>query len=147
MNLLSFLLGDFYISKSAVINGNISSEKNGNIAGVVNGDVTVRGKLTVEKNGALNGDVNAKEIVVKGKIKGNIYCEGKLYACKNAELHGNIFALEAIIDKESRVKGAISQIRQKSGAGEMQLQEEIAETNIAAIANKLVPDEPPQNWF
>lgn len=147
MNLLFFLRGDFYISKPSVISGNITSAKNGSLAGTVNGDITIRGKLTIEKTGTLNGDVYAKEIVVKGLVKGNIYCEGKVYACKNAEINGNIIAREAMIDKESKVKGAISQIRRKKTETESVPEEELAETNMTAIANKLMPDDPPQNWF
>jgi cytoskeletal protein CcmA (bactofilin family) len=148
MKLLFFQPDSFYISKYTVINGNISADRNGNIDGVINGDITIKGELTVERNGILNGDVHAKKIVVKGVIKGNVYCEGKVYACKNAEVHGNIFAEEAIIDKESLIKGAVTQIHQKTNANDdAKQQEQILETNIAVIVNKSLPDDPPQNWF
>lgn len=141
--------GGFYISKHTTVNGNISSDRSGSIAGTVNGDVTINGMLTVEKGAILNGDLYAKNIVVKGVIKGNVYSEGKVYACKNSEVHGNIFAREAIIDKESLVKGALAQIQQRSIADEDAGQEEesLAETNIAALAHKLLPDDPPESWF
>ncbi len=140
----------FYISRQTIISGNISSDGDGNIAGVVNGDITIRKTLTVEKSGLLNGDVYARKVIVKGIIKGNVYCEEKIYTLKNAEVHGNIFAREATIDKESIVKGSISQIRQKTNLTEdeeAEKAEAILETNMAALANKLIPEERQENWF
>ncbi|MFT4153103.1 bactofilin family protein [Parafilimonas sp.] len=140
----------FYISKNTTINGNISAEDDGKIAGTVNGDIIANNTLTIGRNGILNGNAYAKKIVVKGMVKGNLYCEEKVYAHKNAEVHGNIFAREAIIHKGSIIKGAISQVHQKADAPENAAagkKEEPPETNMAVIAARLTPEEPPQTWF
>ena len=50
MNLLFFFMPGFYISKRTVINGNISTNENGRIDGIVNGDIESRAHLTIQKN-------------------------------------------------------------------------------------------------
>jgi cytoskeletal protein CcmA (bactofilin family) len=146
MNLLMLLKPHFYISKGTTVNGSISSDNSGSVNGTVNGDVTAHAQLTIERNGIINGDVLAKNVVVKGKIKGNIYCNGKVLMSKNGEVHGHIYAGEATIDKESLLKGGMAQLHAKEG-DEITEQKEAAVEATAALANKPVVDETPQSWF
>jgi cytoskeletal protein CcmA (bactofilin family) len=147
MNLLMLLKPHFYISKGTTINGNISSDDSGSIDGIINGDVTVHAQLTVEKKGIINGEVLAKNVVVKGKVKGNIYCNGKVHMSKNGEVNGHIYAGEATIDKESVLKGAMAQLHGKEVEEITEQKEAAVEATAAILANKPVADETPQYWF
>ena len=124
MNLSLFFRSGFYISKRTVINGNISTNEYGRISGIINGDIESRAHLTIEKNGIINGDVYAKDILIRGKIKGNVQCSGKVYVAKQGEVHGNIYASEVIIDKESLLKGGMAQLHETDNVKIASLKEE-----------------------
>ncbi len=142
-----FFRRGFYIPYGIEVNGNFVSDKEGEIAGIINGDVQVKSKLTVEKNGVINGDVHVNDLTIKGRINGNIYCEGKVATLKDAVVSGNIFAAEVMIDKLSIVKGVFSHINPKSVNGIDA--ESVGTPNESAIliADKVLPEEPPQTWF
>jgi cytoskeletal protein CcmA (bactofilin family) len=154
MTRIPFINNGFYISPGMVIDGNITSEVTGVIAGIVNGDVQVKSKLVVEKTGEVNGHIKSKSLLLKGTIKGNIYCEGKVCAEKNAVVTGNIFAAESIIDKDSIIKGVITQLntqgpaKSQTSAKYLQAEKETKNNTPAIIVSEQIkPEEPPQNWF
>jgi len=147
MNLLMLLKPHFYISRGTTVNGSISSDDSASIDGTINGDITSHAQVTIEKNGIINGDVLAKNVVVKGKIKGNIYCNGKVLMSKNGEVHGHIYAGEATIDKESWLKGGMAQLHAKEADEITEQKEAAVEATAAALANKPIGDETPQSWF
>jgi cytoskeletal protein CcmA (bactofilin family) len=148
MNLLLFFMPGFYISKRTVVNGNISTNENGRIDGIVNGDIESRAHLTIQKNGIINGDVYARDLLVKGKIKGNVQCSGKVYVAKQAEVHGNIYASEVIIDKEGLFKGGMAQLHEKDNLKiSLQEEEQAIQTTASVLAEKPVVGETPQTWF
>jgi cytoskeletal protein CcmA (bactofilin family) len=147
MNLLLFLRPGFYISKDTVIYGNISVNGNGHIAGVVNGNINSKAYLTIEKQGMVNGDVFAKNILVKGMIKGNVQCNGKIYVSKKAEVHGNIHANEVVVDKEGLVKGRVAQLYETGNAETARKPEEEIIKIPSSVADEKPVDETPQTWF
>lgn len=112
MNLPSLLERKFYVPEETAVHGNIMSEIKGIIGGRVIGDINVNAALVIKKSGTVNGNIHAKNVLIKGKVNGNVYCEGRVHVYKNAEVDGNIFAAESIIDKESIVKGKLSQLHQ-----------------------------------
>jgi cytoskeletal protein CcmA (bactofilin family) len=145
MNLLFFLRPGFYISKDTVIHGNISSDSNGYIAGIVEGNVDLKAHLSIEKQGVVQGDVSAGDVLIKGKVKGNVQGNHKVYVSKNGEVDGNIYANEVVVDKEGVVRGRMAQLHEKGNtetAGD-----EIIKIPTTALDKKAVDDEAPQTWF
>lgn len=113
MNLPSFLFERrFYVPKETTVQGNIMSEIKGIIGGIIIGDMNINADIVIKRSGTVNGNIHAKNVLIKGKVNGNVYCEGRVHVYKNAEVDGNIFAAESIIDKESIVKGKLSQLHQ-----------------------------------
>ncbi len=138
----------FYIPAGIVVNGNFVSEKEGGIEGTINGDVQVNATLTIEKKGIINGELHAKDLIVKGHVNGNIYCEGRVCVLKDAAVEGDIFASECRIDKSSFVKGVISHINQKREPGNNAITGDASEgISFSLLQEKIVPEEPPQSWF
>lgn len=137
----------FYIPEGIEVNGNFVSEKEGGIAGIINGDVKIKARLTIEKKGVINGDLHAKDIIVKGKVNGNIFCEGRISTLKDAIVSGNIFAAEARIDKFSIVKGVIAHLNQKKNGSNTSMDNALQEDSMPEIPENIIPDEPPQSWF
>ena len=69
MRPLLLLNKGFYIPAGIVVTGSFVSEKEGGIEGSINGDVQVNAILTIEKKGVINGDVHAKDLIIKGQGK------------------------------------------------------------------------------
>lgn len=91
-----------------VITGTFSAGKSGNIAGTVNGDVFVKGKLTILKEAVIRGDITAVEVVVYGSIDGDVKCSGKMTVQSGARIKGNISTNEIHIEKNASVEGLIT---------------------------------------
>jgi len=148
MRPLLLLNKGFYIPAGIVVNGNFVSEKEGGIEGTINGDVEVKATLTLEKKGIINGDLHAKDLIIKGRVNGNIYCEGRVCVLRDAVVTGNIFASECRIDKLSIVKGLVSHINPKRETGNNMSNGNVAEEiSIPLVPANIVPEEPPQSWF
>lgn len=112
MNLPSLFERRFHVPKETTVQGNIMSEIKGIIGGIIIGDMNINADIVIKRSGTVNGNIHAKNVLIKGKVNGNVYCEGRVYVYKNAEVDGDIFATESIIDKESIVKGRLSQLHQ-----------------------------------
>lgn len=153
MRPLLLLNKGFYIPAGIVVNGNFVSEKEGGIEGTINGDVEVKDTLTLEKKGIINGDLHAKNLVIKGHVNGNIYCDGKVTVLKDAFVSGNIFAAESRVDKLSIVKGVISHLNFKRENADTTISGNTIADNFSEDISiplqheDMLPDEPPQNWF
>jgi cytoskeletal protein CcmA (bactofilin family) len=145
MNPLLFIKG-FYIPVGVEVNGDFFSDKEGGIAGTINGDVKIKASLFVQKQGVINGDLHATDAIIKGRVNGNIYCRGKVTTLKDAVISGNIHAAEARIDKLSIVKGVFAHLHQKKNRETNGTPEE-TEPETIAISEDFLPDEPQQNWF
>ncbi|MGH2563980.1 MAG: bactofilin family protein [Ginsengibacter sp.] len=139
----------FYIPAGIVVTGNFSSDKEGGIEGTINGDVLVKAALIIEKKGIVNGDLHARDLIIKGRVSGNVYCEGRVCVLKDAVVGGNIFASESRVDRFSIVKGVISHLNQKreSPNNTGTVDDASGENLIPLIPEFIMPDEPPQTWF
>lgn len=75
------------VLKTTVIDGNIKSEKDVCLEGIVRGNVHSAGKVIVDKDAVIDGDVDCAELFLKGEITGNV-----CVACKT------VMGEEAVID-------------------------------------------------
>lgn len=91
-----------------VITGSLKTDAPGQIAGVVNGDVTVNSRLVILKDGVVNGDISAEELIVFGKINGNVNRCNKMIVQSGAIIKGNITTVEIHVEKDAIIKGLVS---------------------------------------
>ncbi|MBR5486139.1 MAG: polymer-forming cytoskeletal protein [Oscillospiraceae bacterium] len=99
------------LTEDVVINGSLHSKNDVVMAGRVNGNVDVEGKLTVR--GKIEGDIVAGEIRMEGaRVMGKMTCKGRLDIDVNSVSVGNIEAEELILDGkvqgDALVKGETS---------------------------------------
>lgn len=108
-NILNAAIGkeSFCIPKEMVINGSFLSETSGQIAGTVNGDILVKGKIVILKEGVVNGDISADELVVYGRLTGDVRSCSKIAIHSGAVVSGNITATEIHTDKDAIIEGLI----------------------------------------
>lgn len=98
----------FFISKEMVIAGTLKAEAPGQIAGIINGEVSVNNKLVILKEGIILGDVSADELLVYGRIDGDIKRCNKLMIQSGALIKGNITTMEIHIEKDATIEGIIT---------------------------------------
>ena len=109
-NILNAAIGkeSFCIPKQTVITGSLKTDAPGQIAGIVNGDVMVTGKIVIHKDGIVNGDVSAEELIVFGKINGNVTRCNKMTVQSGAVIKGNITTIEIHVEKDATIEGVVT---------------------------------------
>lgn len=109
-NIINAALGkeSFYIPKGMVITGSVNTRINGQIAGMINGNLFATSKIVVQKGAVINGDVSAEDLQVYGNINGDVQCAGKTIVYNGAVIKGSIYTAEIHIEKDAVIEGMIS---------------------------------------
>ena len=100
--------GGFFVPKGTVITGTFTADIPGKIAGMINGDVFVKGKVTILKEAVIRGDIYATDVTVYGKISGDIKCTGTTRLEPGARIRGDISTSEIHVEKDTVVEGIIT---------------------------------------
>ncbi|MEN0045758.1 MAG: polymer-forming cytoskeletal protein [Bacteroidota bacterium] len=78
------------IAKGTVIDGEMATEENVRLDGVIKGSLSCKKRLVLGKSGKIEGSVNVKEADIGGVIEGDIVTNGLLVLRPNAKVLGNI---------------------------------------------------------
>ena len=81
------------------ISGQLVSQNSCYFNGVINGNIEIHNKLVLGENSEVNGDVFAKNLLIKGKVHGNITVENKIIlsssaSVKSKNLNTNLLEVE-----------------------------------------------------
>lgn len=80
-----------YIPKDTVIEGNIVTNSDLHIAGIVNGNVTTEGQLSL--SGRIVGDISANTLSLNsGSVNGDVLCAADVQLTNQAVINGNVDA-------------------------------------------------------
>ena len=93
------------ISNGVKIEGNLLSEGNVRIDGVIYGNVSVNGNLTVGDGSEIQGEVKAKNITMSGKVLGKVIAYEKLKLEPKAVLKGDLITKFLVIDEGAYFEG------------------------------------------
>jgi cytoskeletal protein CcmA (bactofilin family) len=93
------------ISHGVRIDGNLISNGNVRIDGIIVGNITVNGNLTIGDASQLNGDVKAKNVTMSGKLTGRITAEEKLKLEPKSVLKGDLITKYLIIEEGAIFEG------------------------------------------
>ncbi|MCF8260852.1 MAG: polymer-forming cytoskeletal protein [Melioribacteraceae bacterium] len=93
------------ISSSVKLEGKLYSQGNVRIDGVIIGDVTVNGNLTIGEASKIEGNIKAKNITISGNILGSVDSAEKLIIEKSAYLKGDIITRVLLIDEGAQFVG------------------------------------------
>jgi cytoskeletal protein CcmA (bactofilin family) len=102
------------IAAGTLITGNLDCEKDILIDGRVHGSVRAM-RLTVGLDGAIEGDVSADEVTVRGSVKGPIHAR-HIHLESGAEVEGDLTTTTIAIDTGARLSGAVWQQQEHEGA-------------------------------
>src|SRR6185312_14620428 len=97
---------DARIGAGARIRGRIQGDGDLVIEGSVEGDVTLRGDLTVAEGATLSCDaVAAQAVSVSGTLEGNVLATGPVRFAPTARVRGDVQASAVTIDDGARFTG------------------------------------------
>jgi cytoskeletal protein CcmA (bactofilin family) len=97
--------GPSIISADVKITGKIVSQGELDINGQIEGDVRASA-LTVGETGAVNGEVVAESVVIRGTVEGRIRAR-KVQLCTGAKVRGDIFHASLAIEPNAIFEGAV----------------------------------------
>lgn len=131
-----------FIPDGMVIQGSIDLKVPGYIYGIINGNVTSTSKVYMGKSGVINGNVNAKEVVINGHVEGNIFAIEKAEIKKNAVVKGRVNAAPIVLEKEGIILGKVNE-------SEEDIKKCIEELKSIALSNdkKRQSAALPVSWF
>ncbi|MBN1354920.1 polymer-forming cytoskeletal protein [bacterium] len=79
------------IANGLMIYGNITGNGDMRLAGVVDGEVVLKnGKIIVDPQGALEGNIQVKEIAISGEVKGTIEASSKVSISSSGRIVGDV---------------------------------------------------------
>lgn len=95
------------IAGGLTIEGRIEGAGDLRIAGNFQGDVNVRGNLTIEAGAKLTGGVRANAVVIAGELQGNIESAKRVEILDTGILDGNLKAESITVAAGSKMRGQV----------------------------------------
>ena len=96
------------IESSTKIIGDIFSEADFRIDGIVEGNITTTGKIVVGKSGKINGKINCSNADISGSISGKIEVNEVLSLMSASQIQGDIITGKLTVEEGAQVEASIS---------------------------------------
>lgn len=96
------------VGKATVVTGNMVIQNSLRVDGKVKGKIEVTDTVIVGKEGVVEGEIQAKDVLVGGKIVGNISASSKVLLESNAKVFGDIKASQLVVDEGALFDGQCS---------------------------------------
>ena len=101
-----------HLTSSLVLKGEITGREDLFIDGEVQGKIRLEdGRVTIGPNGRVIADVQAREIVVRGKVKGNLHGRDRVQVGPTGNATGDIMARLISIEEGAEVHGKVEIVR------------------------------------
>lgn len=97
--------GSTVIAKGVTVTGTLTGEGVVQIGGTVEGEVSVRGHLTVTPTGRVVGPVEADVIRVGGVVEGTVTCRDHLQLERTGTIEGDVTTGTFVIENGGRLNG------------------------------------------
>jgi cytoskeletal protein CcmA (bactofilin family) len=87
------------LSSDVEIKGNLKFGGELTFEGKLDGEIQTDGVLNLGDTAAVNGNISAQSVIVRGKVNGNISAKEKIEIKSKAELFGDIRASKLVIEE------------------------------------------------
>lgn len=104
------------IGRGTVIVGSITANASIRVEGEIHGKVVSSDLVTIGNTGSVEGDVEAKNLVVGGTVVGNLTAQDKLVLESRCSVTGDIRARRLVIDEGASFEGQCAMKEPKEGA-------------------------------
>ena len=95
------------LGPTLLIKGELSADEDILLRGRVEGSIRHSSKLTIGKEGVVQGDIEAKCIMVEGRVEGDLHATASIIIEATANVTGNISAPTISLIEGARIKGSI----------------------------------------
>ena len=117
------------IESSTKIVGDIFSEADFRIDGIIVGNITTTGKVVVGKSGKINGKINSSNADISGSVSGKIEVAETLSLMSESLIQGDIVTGKLSVEEGAQVDASISmksgkQLKAVEGKSENKIQSE-----------------------
>ncbi|WP_394844341.1 polymer-forming cytoskeletal protein [Pendulispora brunnea] len=104
----SDLQGEARIGSSAKVHGRIAGEGDLTVEGRVEGDIVLRGQLTIAEGGTVAAEtVEAEEITVSGVLEGELRVRGPVRALAGSRVRGNVTGGSLALEEGAEFAGRV----------------------------------------
>lgn len=95
------------IGRGITIEGEVSSDDEVVVGGVVRGKLQVEGQLTVEAEGVVEADIGAQSVAIGGNVTGNVTASERVDLLAGGRLIGDVKAARLTIADGAVFKGNV----------------------------------------
>jgi cytoskeletal protein CcmA (bactofilin family) len=96
------------ISQGIRIKGEVTGSEDLYVDGLVDGKLNLaNGSLTIGPNGSVKADVNAREVIVRGKIEGKVTGRDKVQVWSTGQITGEVQTERLAIEEGALLKGKV----------------------------------------
>ena len=107
------------ISQGIKIKGEVTGSEDLFVDGLVDGKLNLtNGSLTIGPNGSVKADVNAREVIVRGKIEGKVTGRDKVQVWSTGQITGEVQTERLAIEEGALLKGKVEAGKQPVRVGE-----------------------------
>jgi len=100
--------GEARIGSGARVHGRISGDGDLTVEGRVEGDIVLRGQLTVTDGGSVTAEtVEAEEITVSGVLEGELRVQGPVRALAGSRVRGNVHGGNLALEEGAEFAGQV----------------------------------------
>lgn len=94
------------LSEGTKLKGDLNSQTDIRIAGIIEGEAKSKGKLIVTGNGKIIGNVTSSDADIAGRVEGEVRVSNKLTLRESAIIDGNIYTKTLIVEEGAQINGS-----------------------------------------
>jgi cytoskeletal protein CcmA (bactofilin family) len=95
------------IGSGTRVRGKISGDGNLVVEGHVEGEIAVRGDVTIAAGGSVTSDVDANDVRVAGTLDGDVNASGDVHIISGARVRGDLKGAQIAIDDGAQFAGRL----------------------------------------
>jgi cytoskeletal protein CcmA (bactofilin family) len=95
------------IGSGTRVRGKISGDGDLVIEGNVEGEIALRGDVTIAAGGSVTSDVDATDVSVAGTLDGNVNASGEVHISAGARVRGDLKGAQIAIDDGAQFAGRL----------------------------------------
>ena len=94
------------VSEGTEIIGTLKTKSDIRVAGSVDGEAQVDGKIIVASSGHIDGNINATDADIAGRVEGEVHVSSMLTLRQSAVVEGDLYAQSLIVEEGATFNGA-----------------------------------------
>ena len=95
------------IGSGARIRGRVHGDGDLTIEGTVEGEIALRGNLTIADGGSVISDVEAQEVTISGALEGNVNASGQVRVAAGSKVRGDLRGSSVAIEEGAEFAGRL----------------------------------------